>query len=394
MMRTSGPELFFSFNFAPLTITNVPKNIQLNRPLQGIIIQFRGRVVVATAAYTALSVEAPQTILQRLTLRGTHNRFGALTPFDGSGATLFALDRLYGLRGNSVFLTAGAGGPTYTGTQFFAAGQPCRQPDLTKPMGLTPGGGAPAATTFGVIGTFDVEVDWYLPLYPIGIPDAQAIGYVYKPEDWGQTLQLLIQTGDFSSFGTNAGANVTFTAFGSGSGTPQINILLDYVSLGPIRNQLQNAVCIRNVQQPAGVLSSVATQTRFQLLQNYKTSTIGVKTGSLLAGSSAGVSVFATLSDSLTEQTVLRVDNKPLKNFQFNSVTAEFYGQRYNTVQPQGYLGISFVDGGNALGVFPGDGLPGGAQFDVAGNVVTAAGTESMEVIQEMILGEVAPAGS
>lgn len=382
MMHTSGPELFYSYAWVALQNTIIPRNIQLNRPLQGVLIQWKGRVVIATAAYTAVAVEAPQTILQRLTLRGTHAQFGSLTPFDGSGATLFALSRLFstgGGRGNSVIITNAA----------VAGGQPVRQPDLTKPMGITPGGGAPAANTFGAIGTFDVEVDWYIPMYPYGFPDAQAVGYLLDPTDWGQTLQLQIQNGDFSSFGTNAGANVTFSAFGSGAGTPVINILLDYVSLGPLRNSIKKAVCIRNIQSPAGVLGSTANAVRLQLLQNYKTATVTQKTGSILAGTSSGVIVYATLSDTLVDQTVLRTDNKPLKNFQFNSVTSEFYGNRYQTVQPQGYLGISFVDGYNALTVFPGDGLPGGTQFDVAANVLTAGASEACEIVQEMILGDV-----
>jgi len=399
MMRTSGPELFFSFNFATLTTTNVPKNIQLNRPLQAVILQWKGRVAVTTAAYTAVAVEALQNILQRITLRGTHKDFGALTPFDGSGATLFALARLYssgGGRGNSRILskiTAGALAGNWPFEQTFV-GQPVLQPDLTIPMGLTPGGGAPVANAFGTINSWDIEVDWYLPVYPYGTPDAQAIGYVYDPADWGQTLQLVIQTGDFSSYGTNASsANVAFTAFGSGAGVPVVNILLDYVSLGPLRNSIKKAVCIRNIQSPAAVLSSAGNAVRLQLLQNYKTATVSVKKGTVLAGTSAGVVVYATLSDTITDQTVLRVDNKPLKNFQFDSVTKEFYGIRYQTVQPQGYLGISFVDGYNSLTVFPGDGLPGGAQFDVAANVVIPSASNLIEVVQEMILGDVAAAG-
>lgn len=383
MMRTSGPELFYSFAHVSLSTTVVPRNIQLTRPLQGIIIQWKGRVVVSTASYTALAVEAPQSIFQRITLRGTHQQYGALTPFDGSGPTLYALSRLYstgGGRGNSVYIS----------NANVNAGQPTRQTELTKPIGLVPGGGAPGSNAiFGFIGTYDVEVDLYLPLYPYGFPDAQAVGYLFDPLDWGQTLQLTIQTGDFSSFGTNSTANVAFSAFGSGSGSPQINILLDYVSLGPLRNSIKKAVAIRNIQSPSAVLASTGNAVRMQLLQNYKTATVTTKKGTLLAGTSAGVIVFATLSDTLTEQHVLRVDNKPLKNFQFDSITSEFYGNRYQTVQPQGYLGISFVDGYNALTVFPGDGLPGGTQFDVAANVLVAGGTEAMEVVQEMILGDV-----
>jgi hypothetical protein len=157
------------------------------------------------------------------------------------------------------------------------------------------------------------------------------------------------------------------------------------------------AVRVLNTYQINTVLQTNATNTRLQLLQNQRTLNVIAKTGTLLAGTSAGVSVFGTLSDAILEQSYLRVNNNPIRNLQYNDASKEYYGYRFDTVQPQGYEMISFDDGNpvsNPHTGFRGERLPGSSQFDIAANVVGAAGTNVGEIIQDMIYGEPQVAGA
>lgn len=374
LLRNTGPQQFFTQPFATLQTFNIPKNIPLNQPLVSLSMRWKGRFTVTTN-FTDTAPEAPQNIIQQFQLRGTHNTLGALTPFQMSGATLFALNRLFGIRGNSVYITN-------------AAGQ-VREPDLGSPMGL-------GAAFFSVANSpYDIDIQWTIPVYPYNVADSEIVEYLYNAASWGQTLQLQIITADQTAFGTTGVG--TFSGFGSASGTPTIDLLTTYASLGPLQNSIAQAVCVRNVYNVSQILQANATNVRLQLLQNQRTMNVVQKTGTLKAGTSAGVSAFATLSDTITEQTQLVVNNNQIRNLQYNDVTKEFYGSRMDTVQPQGYLGISFVDGqpaNHAVSAFKGDRLPGSAQFNINTNVVGAAASNAGEVIQDMIYGEPVVAGA
>jgi hypothetical protein len=370
IMRTTGPQPFYTQPFATLSTFNIPKNIPLLSPLAFIQIRWKGRLTVTTT-FSALPPEAPQNILQQIQLQGTHSTLGFLSPIRMSGASLFAYNRLFTDRGNSLIVNG------------------IRQPELNKPMGLGnaffTSGGSP----------YDMEIFWNIPLFPNQVADADALLYLYNAAAWGQTLQLQIQTADTTAFGgTGVG---TFSAFGSASGSPAIDIMLVYASMGPLRNSVFQAVRVLNTYQINTVLQSNATNTRLQLLQNQRTLNVTAKTGTLLAGTSAGVTVFGTLSDTILEQAYLRVNNNPIRNLQYDDATAEFYGFRLGSVQPTGYLMISFEDGvpqPNPHTGFRGERLPGSSQFDIAANVVGAAGTNVGEIIQEMIYGEPQVAGA
>jgi hypothetical protein len=374
LMRTTGPQQYFSQAWQSLATIQIPKNIPLNQPLAFLQIQWSGRVTTDGTGFVP-GQEAPQNILQNVQLQGTHNVLGSLKPINMSGATLFAMNRLLDRDrgGNSVIIN---------GT---------RMPDLGQPMGLT-------AAQFGAASTtYDVNIFWLVPFFPYGVADHVAVQYLLNAQAWGQTLQLEITAADQSAWGTGALAHSTLTAFGSNSGSPVINLNLVYVSLGDLQNSIAQAVCVRNVTNINSILQSNANGVRLVLLQNQRTMNVIQKTGTSQAGTSAGVSAFATLSDTFTEQTIIRVNNNPIRNLQFNAQTKEFYGQRFNTVLPTGYLNISFVDGQPAPNVYAavkGDQFPGGAQFDIAANIQNANAANVGEVVQDMIYGEPVVAGA
>src|SRR5262245_21988295 len=103
--RNQGPELFFSqpapSGLTPAgTVVQLPKTLSINRPLEALLLNWRGRVVVAGANYSAVAAEAPQTIIDRIRIYGTY-KGTALTPWQISGATAFAFGRCFGIRGTS-----------------------------------------------------------------------------------------------------------------------------------------------------------------------------------------------------------------------------------------------------------------------------------------------------
>lgn len=364
--RNQGPELFFQQAFAALTAPIIPKTINLNRPMERIHIVWRGRVVIAVANFTAVAAEAPQTIIQRIQLKGIHSRFGSLTPIDITGASAFAWARCFRIRGSSEYING------------------VRQPEPNVPF-------AQVGATFGNTGTYDMEIHYSIPLVPLlGLNSKiSTVPFLYMNKDWQDTLTLQLYFGDASSFGTPGGATTTaFTAFGSGAGTPLVSIFSNYEILGPLEPTISPAVVIRQSQTVTSQVQTAANNQRLILLQKQKTMNVLIKTGTLLAGTSAGVSVFATLVDTILDETQVIVDNKPVRNNFNNFAEKEYAGFAFNTVLPGGYLNFTFVDSMSPLTYYRGDLLAGGSTFELDSNVLTSGATQAAEIIQEQVIGD------
>ena len=366
--RFTGPQQFDNFNFTALASRIIPKPMPLAQPLSHIMIEWKGRVVIATANFTSVDPESVLNIIQNVQWTGTHATLSNQTPWNGPFATLFKLMKLYGIKGNDVYINT------------------VRLTDDTLSNGI------PTAT-FGNTGTYDIDIICTVPVYPFGVGDAQSMLYCYNEQAWGQTLNMRYTLGDATAFGVPGTATTTFTAFGSGSGSPSINVSLVYASLGPLAGRIGQAVCIRNWQAINSVLQSNTSTIRLALLQNQRTLDVVVKTGTLGSGRTAGIYTLSALSDTIMEQTLLRKNNTQIRNLYNNSTTKSFYGWRMMTVQPIGYLGLFFDDGyseTNSFAAYEGDNpaiLPSGAQFDVASQIVGAAGTNTGEVVQEYLIG-------
>lgn len=363
--RNQGPEQFFQQTFSPLTSPILPQNINLNRPLERLHIVAQFRVTITGHDYDVVAAEAPQTLLQRVILKGTHRVFNALTPIDMQGATIFAYSRLFRQRGCSLYING------------------VRQPEPNVPFFQIP-------STFGAIGTYDVEVHYDLPLTPILPPSSKlgSIPFMFMEADWANTLQLQLFFGDKSSFGTpNAATVVAITAFGQNSGSPVFTVLTNYEILGPLAGQIQGAVCIRNEQAATGNVSQAGANKQLALLQKQKTLNVVIKTGSVLLGTSAGVQVFASLTDQMLEQTQIQVDNKPIRNNFMNAAAKEYAGYAFDTVLPEGYLNFPFDDSTNPLTYFRGDKVAGGSTFQLQTAVANAIENPLCTIVQEMVFG-------
>lgn len=363
--RYQGPELFSVVNFAALSTQIVGRQLNLNRPAESIKMIFRGRIVIATANISPVAAEAPQTIIQRIRIQGTHAKFNQQAPLDMTGASVFAYLRLFQVRGASLIL----GGT--------------RQPELGVPL-------AQAGATFGNTATYDVEIHYDIPLGPMLGPgdSVQTTPYLWFPQDWADTIQIQLVFGDGSSFGTLGTSVVTFTAFGSGAGVPTVSIFVNYAILGPLANAFSSAVVIRNEQTTVGgPVAAIANNVRLSILQKNRTLNVILKTGTVLTGSSAGVQVFGTLLDTMLDVTQIVVDNKPIRNNFANFAAKEYVGRQFNTIEPQGYLPFSFVDSLNPVSMLRGDLIAGASTFELDSNVLTATANQALSVTQEQVYG-------
>lgn len=368
--RNQGPEFFFQQPWTALNNVVIPKAINLNRPLERIMLDWQGRIAVGTANISPVFPESLQNLIQTFKLTGTHAAFKALTPINLTGADAFAWPKLFKPRGNSTYVNGA----------------------LCDNLGIP--AGFPAGT--GFLGTtagspYDTEIIWNIPLTPV-LPVAAKVNLVpfyYQQKDWGDTLQMFLTFADATALGTLGTAVVTFTSFGSGAGTPQLFLFTNYEILGALAESISSAVVIRNTQNvpQSQITSAAATLQRLNLLQKQKTTNVLLKSGTLAAGTSAGVSVYSTLLDNIFQQTQLIVDNKPVRNNFLNSAYKDYQAYSFDARWPQGYLDFSFIDSMNTLTAYPADQLAGGSVFELDSQVLTGGATNFAEVIQEQYLG-------
>jgi len=374
--RYQGPELFQSLTVAlgtPQTVV-LPRQLNINRPLHSILISLSFRVTVTVGAYADVSVEAPQSILQNIQLRGIHRSYGSLIPYDVSGATSFAYSKLTQQNPLSErFISVGGGALT-------AAAAP----------------GVPFTSPFtGAVNTHDMILNYFVPLVPLmGIGQSvkrQQTNYLLMPDDWTDTLQLELRFGDASGLGDPTGATVAFTAFGSASGTPTLEVHLNHGILGPFARGMRSGVVIRNERQLTDV-QSLATQQRLTSLQKRITNLILVKSGLIeTTGMTSGVQVFDTLSDAMLNRTQIEVDNKPLRQNDNNRLQRTYCGGMFNTTSMEGYLPLCFLEGQNPLLAYRGDGLSGGSTYELLTDIIAANAANRVNYLQEQVIGGAYP---
>lgn len=368
--RNQGPEFFFQQPWTALNNVVIPKAINLNRPLERVHMVWQGRIAVATANISPVFPESIQNLIQTFKLTGTHAAFKAITPINLTGADAFAWPKLFKPRGASTYVNA------------------ARCDNLDIPAGFPTGTGF-LGTTAG--SPYDTEIHYDIPLTPV-LPVAAKVSlvpFLYQQKDWGDTLQIFLTFADATALGTLGTAAVTFTGFGSGSGNPNLFLFTNYEILGALAESVSSAVTIRNTQNvpQANITSAASTLSRLQLLQKQKTTNVLLKSGLLAAGTSAGVSVYSALSDTIFQQTQLIVDNKPIRNNFLNTAYKEYQAYSFDARWPQGYLAFSFLDSMNPLTAYPADQLAGGSVFELDSQIATGNAANFAEVIQEQYLG-------
>ncbi len=196
--------------------------------------------------------------------------------------------------------------------------------------------------------------------------------------------------GAVGALGTAAGTTtVTFTAYNSASGSPQIDIYSLPMSMGlDLKDQVLPGVLVRVAQAvSASNLTAAGTNVVLLNLQKQPTPRVIIKTGTFVSAAPA----FTALSDQiLTSLGVLVGGNRNVRNkidfFIHKHQIADFYDR-----EPiQGYTLMDFMESGNPDSSYPGQDVGDGATLQVIADVPGTANAQALTV-QEMILQK--PAG-
>lgn len=365
--RYQGPEQFYSTTTSMAAVATIRPNnpIPLARALESIKVIWRGRLVIGTAGYTTGVPEAPQSLIERIVVRGNHSKWGNQILMDISGATAFAGLRCYQPRGNIAL-----NGTTLIG-------------DLGSPMPTT-------GINAGALGTYDLELHYELPAAPWGAWNARmAAPWLWREENFGNSLQIELTVGDRTSLGTPAGTTVTtWTAFGSATGSPSVEIYGNYAMMGPMQGVGQNGIVLRSEIVASPSLTSAASGTQLGAqLRKVVTTNLLLKSGIMLTGVSSGVNVFASLSDVQLGRTRIMAAQKPIKDLRTNYSTKAYYATKFGVYAPQGYLPISWIEGGSIWAALRAQDMPEGAAFNIETDVLTGDANNRQQWVQEMIYG-------
>jgi len=356
LTRLQGPEQEQTINFTALSPLVLPSSVKTDKFIWGMQVRFHGRIAVGGTGFTPLP-NALWNLVQEFRVYGTHAKYGAQVPFRQRGATV---------RDYSVIFGQG-----FVPTQYTLKG-------------------GVAGTFDGTASTnFDCDFMWTLIFPPGDIPlSDQIVNGALKGPDWAGDLHLAMDTTDGTALGTTA-ANITFSAYGSASGSPQLLVSLIRPNMTvALMNAIFPAICFKTYTSLDSLLQgSTFTNQQIALLNIGKgTTRVILKSGTLQTGVSTGVEVFASLSDSIITQSYPALDGKPLKNPYSNKEMREYGSFFYKTNSPSGYQVLDWIEGRNVLSAFPSQGLTAARRFEVDGNI-TGAANQGGERIQEELLG-------
>lgn len=347
--------------------TVVSSKVDLSLPTRGFRLVFSGRLVIGGANFASVNPEGLLNLLPEIKIEGTNSRQnGNTTLWDIDLATLFVIQHLFAHRAATF---------TINGQSVSIPGSPF------------PSGYVPSAT-----GTYDFRIVVDLPAHPFGAGSGVKPGFLIRQEEWADSISISFGFGTqpggavAGSLGTGAaGTTIAFHAYGSGGGSPSIDVYVLPVQMGHLKDQVLPGVVTR-VTQPidTALLSGGSNKTLLQL-QKQRTSRIYVKTGTI----SAVAPAFATLDDTNLVAIGLQSGGSNRNIKPSEDVNAYKMNQPvdYNREPIQGYLCLDFLESGNPDSAFPAQStkvVGTGATFQLVGDTVGEANGYGLGV-QEQI---------
>lgn len=378
--RDQGPE--FEQTIAWANLGNVPtaNPLKTDRKVKVYNFHVRGRITVGAGIVTFRSGPALLgtplfSLLQQISITGQHNRYGAQTPIILRGETAAEMFALMYPNWQPTFSVSVNGGA------------------LTRGLALS---GAANATN-------DFDFNLPVPMYPLGASPGDQVFYCLHGPDWAGNLFANVAMADPTALGVTLaslanGGNIT--AFGSAAGNGSVDILSERPLLSKglmVRIKPSMTFRLTDAQQITGVLNAGAAgadQKLRDLSVGKDTTRIFVKTGTSLAGTSAGVVTFGSLSDTIVTRTLIKLDDRALRFGNANSdlVLQDYLGRSYGRVIPVGYKVIDFIAGSgqgydNIKAAFASSNLSAARKYQLNGDVASIAANQIGEVVQEMTLG-------
>lgn len=331
----------------------VDSRVDLALPIRGFRLAFSGRAVIGTSGLASANPEGFLNLIKNIRIEGTNSRQGGnVTLWDLDLATLFVMQHLFQHRAGHFQINGAS--VTTPGTPFPTTSfNPC-----------------------GTTGTYDWKILIDLPAHPFGAGPGVRPGYLIRKEEWADTLSIALQFGTQASgavtgsLGTGAaGTTTAYHAFGSGAGSPSIDIYSLPVQMGHLRNQVIPGICSRVTREINTLLTAAGNNITLQQLQRRRTSRVFLKTGT-----STLAPAFATLDDTNVTAVGLSTGGgdrsvKPLVDvFAYKTDQATDYHRELI----QGYMAFDFIASGNPDSSFAANSesvVGSGSTFDLVANV-------------------------
>ena len=368
------------------TVINIAAGaVDLSTPILGMQFTLKGRATVGTAAITALTPESFLNLLFRVDIFGQHKILQSDThPFVMDGPMWAGIMAQHKERGFKLTVAKGAGALTL------------------DPQPQTPYGGPFAAGASGGVGfdgtttTFDFVLDLPIFFYPLSVGDLFKPGFMWRSEEWGDSLQLQVTPGGQPSASANAGSlgtsggttTVTFTAFQSASGNPTIDIYSLPVIQGATTGLPALTVpglCIRSTQPRTTQVQTTGTDIQLAQLQKRKTSRVYLKTGV-----AAAPPTYTSLLDTVLSKVGIQVGTD---KFPRNKVDWFAWKHDMSDSYPEGgmpitgYATLDFLQHRSPFGAYAGDNIDAGSTVFLVGDPNGAA-NQCLTVVQEQIIRE------
>lgn len=349
--------------------------VDLSLPVRGFRLVFKGRVVIGTAGFTSANPEGFLNLIPSLIIQGTNARQqGNMTLWNIDLATLFMIQNLFAYRGSTFYSINSGTGET----------------QLARPTMPMPATYAPITAT----GTYDFRIVVDIPFHPF---ESNSFGkepltipqFLVRNEEWKDSIQVILGfgtqagTGGVGALGTAAGGTtITYSAYGSGAGTPTIDLYSLPVLMGTaLKDQILPGVISRVSTPVTSAMQNAGTGVPLLNMQKQPTPRIFFK---------QGVSTVSPAFSSLTDTNVTAIGMQLGQNRNIRNVLDLFTHKLqqpdvYDTDMIQGYTMFDFMDQGNPDSSYPGQDIGDGATLQVTGNV-TGVGNALALVVQEQIL--------
>lgn len=349
--REQQTELDQPIPFAAASKLVTPSSLKTDRFISMIYLHFSGRLTQGATTFT-LAPDTVFNLFNEIRLRGTHVRLSTFTPLRIRGAQMYRLLRQY---------------------------RPNYSPSVYGATGLGPTGST----------AYDIDAILPIPLWPFGIPWHSAIQYSIKGPEWPGNLRLEVDTGDGTSLGTTAG-NITFSAKGSGSGTPVINVY----TVRPLLTdeymaRITPAVPLISYDTPDSVVqgSSGSNTKILDLVTDRFISSLNILTGTTLAALSSGLRAWLSYSDTIITNAFVSLDDHQIGNNQAQFVLKEHNAFLYGKNLDTGLQNLDYAfTSGNPDSAFQAAGLTAARRFQLKGSFNGGA-SQQCDVVQAGYVG-------
>jgi hypothetical protein len=356
---------------------SISQAIDLSLPIRGIRMVFKGRIVIGGADFTSVNPEGFLNLISNITVQGTNARQkGNLTLYSIDLATLWVLGNMFGLSKN-YFSIVRAGVETIV-------------PVPTTPFPPVGATGYASVTQ----ATYDFRIVVDLPFHPFesnayGKMPLTIPGFLVRNEEWKDSLQVQMTFGAQAGGGATGalgvaagGSTITYSSFGSGAGTPTIDLYSLPIVMGlDLKDQVLPGVLSRVTSPISAILQAAGQNVPLLNMQKQPTPRVFFK-----VGTSTVSPAFATLSDTnVTSLGIQLGGNRNVRNVVDIFAHKQQEQDVYDRFAIQGYNLMDFMESGNPDSAYPGQDIGDGATFQLIGNVTGVANAFGL-IIQEQML--------